>query len=178
MTNNIIQLLLVCALILWIGYFLITIRNKKKMPKLGNLPKIPFKSLPLVSVIIPTRNESHRIKKCIESLKLQDYPKLEIIIVDDSTDDTIQVIEKTIGNDKRFRIIEEKKLPKGWIGKTHALQQGSVNSKGKYLLFLDADTYHEPDLIMTAISYAKHKKLDFLTIMPKNICRSFWEKVI
>jgi chlorobactene glucosyltransferase len=135
-------------------------------------------SNPLVSVIIPTRNESKRITPCIESLKAQSYPNLEILIVDDSTDNTVEVIKNIVKDDKRFRIIKEEKLEGGWVGKPHAMQQGSKEAKGEWLLFIDADTVHDPDLITSAVKHAIKKKLDMLSILSELVCKSFWEKII
>ena len=151
---------------------------RKVYPFKVNATKKSSKTVPFVSVIIPSRNEAYRIGKCIKSLKLQTYPRLEILIVDDSTDDTVQVIKSIVRNDGRFKVIKEDKLPDGWIGKPHALQQGSTQAKGEWLLFIDADTYHDPELIERAVEYAIKKKLDMLSLVPHHICESFWEKVI
>jgi cellulose synthase/poly-beta-1,6-N-acetylglucosamine synthase-like glycosyltransferase len=103
---------------------------------------------------------------------------LEIIIVDDSTDNTVEVIKSIVGDDPRFILIKEEKLPDGWIGKPHALQQGSSLAKGDLLLFIDADTFHDPSLIAHAVEYACEHNVDLLSLAPHNICGSFWEKVI
>ena len=153
--------------------------NYHKTPHLLKNPQEkPLKNKPLISIIIPSRNEAHRISECIKTLKSQTYPKLEIIIVDDSTDNTVEVIKSIVGNDKRFKIIKQKKLPTGWVGKPFALQQGSKSSKGEWLLFIDADTYYDPVLIERTIEFALKNKLDMLSLAPRHICKSFWEKVI
>lgn len=136
------------------------------------------KNLPLVSVIVPTRNESKRITPCIKSLKKQNYPNLEIIIVDDSTDTTVEVIENIIDNDKRFKIIKEEKLEGGWVGKPHAMQQGAKEANGDWLLFIDADTSHDSHMITSSVKHALRKNLDMLSILSHLVCRSFWEKII
>jgi len=149
------------------------------MPHLSkNPPKIPLKNPPLISIIIPSRNEEHRIGKCIQTLKSQTYQKLEFIVVDDSTDNTVEIIKNIVKDDKRFKLIKQEKLPKGWIGKPFALQQGSKIAKGEFLLFIDADTYYDPVLIERAVDYVLQNKLDMLSLAPRHICKSFWEKVI
>ena len=179
MIGYIIWFLLITCLLGWIGYFIITIGNYRKMPYLSKKSeKLSDKSNPLVSVIIPTRNEEYRVEKCIKTLKAQTYPNLEIIIIDDSSDDTVNIIKGIINNDKRFNIIKQNKLPSGWIGKPFALQQASTQAKGDWLLFIDADTSHNPELITKAVEYAIKNNIDLLSLVPRHICQSFWEKVI
>ncbi|MCJ7571425.1 MAG: glycosyltransferase family 2 protein, partial [Candidatus Thermoplasmatota archaeon] len=137
-----------------------------------------LQNIPIVSIIIPARNESRRISKCIETLKSQTYSKLKIIIVDDSTDNTVEVVNNIVAKDKRFKIIKQEPFTPGWIGKPFALQQGSKLAKGEWLLFIDADTYYDSVLIERAIEFALKNKLDMLSLIPCYICKSFWEKII
>ena len=179
MIDYIIWFLLIVCLLAWIGYFIITIGNYRKMPYLSKKSQqIIEKSAPLVSVIVPTRNEAYRVQKCIESLKSQSYPNLEIIIVDDSTDNTIDIINNIIGNDHRFIIVKQKKLQEGWIGKPFALQQGASQAKGELLIFIDADTSHDPELITKTVGYAIKNDIDLLSLVPRHLCQTFWEKVV
>jgi len=178
MLFTVLLVIILLAILAWIGYFSITIINYYRIPRLSKTSYEPLKNSPVVSVIIPTRNEAFRIEPCIKSLKSQIYPNLEILIIDDSTDNTVDVIRKIVGNDARFRIIKQDKLPEGWVGKPHALQQGSTLAKGEWLVFIDADTSHEPELISQVVSYAVDKKVDFVSLVPKHICKTFWEKVI
>jgi len=153
-----------------------------------SLSKISSKKLltnaPLVSVIIPARNEEKRIKKCIQALKTQTYSNLEIFIVDDhSSDKTVEISRRIIGDDKRFKIISlkdvEKEKPKGWIGKSYAIQQGCKHANGDWLLFCDVDYMeYNPNLIRRGVEYVIENNIDFLSLMPSHICGSFWEKAI
>ncbi len=168
-------ILLLLSLFLWFIYFLRTMKNYRLIPHLSkDLPK----TFPMVSIIVPTRNEAYRVTDCIKSLKAQTYPNLEIIIVDDSSDDTVDIIKEIIDDDKRFKIIKQEKLEKGWVGKPHALQQGSKIAKGEWLLFIDADTVHDPNIVSYSVSHAIKNKLDLLSILSYLVCKSFWEKII
>ena len=179
MLTYIIWFLLIICLLAWISYFIITIGNYRKMPYISKKTENYIeKPIPLVSVIIPTRNEAYRVEKCIKSLKEQTYPNLEIIFIDDSTDKTVDIIKSIIGSDKRFAIIKQKKLPNEWIGKPFALQQASTQAKGDWLLFIDADTSHDPELIIKTVDYAIKNNIDMLSLVPRHVCQSFWEKVI
>jgi chlorobactene glucosyltransferase len=103
---------------------------------------------------------------------------MEVIIVDDSTDNTKEIITQLTKNDPRFQLIKEKKIKGGWVGKPHALQQGSKIAKGEWILFIDADTSFDPDIITSTINHAKKKKLDMLSILSHLVCKTFWEKII
>jgi chlorobactene glucosyltransferase len=166
-------------LLIWIGFFMLAMRNYLQLPRLTDTPShLSTQQLPFVSVIVPTRNEAYRIEKCIRSLKAQTYPHLDIHIVDDSTDNTREVITSIIGTDPRFKIIKQDPLPPGWVGKPFALQQGSKQAKGEYLLFIDADTFHDPQLITRAVDYTLEHDTDLLSLVPHNTMESFWEKLI
>lgn len=179
MLQSLILLTLGLSLIIWILFLLFTIWNYRKMPNLSmDYNKKSYSKQPLITVIIPTRNEENRVKRCIETLKLQTYPNLEFLIVDASTDKTIDVIKSIIKDDNRFKIIKQKELPPGWIGKPHALQQGSEYANGQWLLFIDADTYYDPNIISKTVEYVLKNDLDMLSLAANNICESFWEKVI
>jgi chlorobactene glucosyltransferase len=179
MFEIIVFLLLGLILLIWIGYFILAMRNYYQLPRLTDTPsRRSSQQLPPVSVIVPTRNEAYRVEKCIRSLKAQTYPHLEIFIVDDSTDNTLELIKSIIGEDQRFTLIKQEKLPDGWIGKPFALQQGSKLAKGEFLLFIDADTFHDPMLITRAVEYAQDHDTDLLSLVPHNALESFWEKLI
>ncbi|MHB1253047.1 MAG: glycosyltransferase family 2 protein, partial [Candidatus Humimicrobiaceae bacterium] len=110
------------------------------------LPESILKSPPLVSVLIPARNEEKNIRRILNSMIKQDYPNLEILVLDDgSTDETSQIVEKFAEKDSRVRLIKGGPLPKGWKGKCYACHQLSKVAKGEYFVFTDADTLHCPN---------------------------------
>ena len=157
----------------------------KKVPLLSKvIVQNKLKNPPLVSLIIPARNEEKKIGKSLQALKALKYPKLEIILMDDfSTDKTVNIAKDIIGKDKRFRIISLKNLnekkPDGWMGKSYANQKGSTYAKGEWLLFCDVDDIkYDPELIDKAVEFASIKKLDFLSLVPSNVCVTIWEKII
>lgn len=122
----------------------------------------------LVSVLIPARNEGDKISKCLESLILQTYRNLEIIILDDnSEDDTAQVVSYFQETDHRIKLIDGQRLPSGWGGKNWACHQLSNQSNGEYVLFLDADTVFQTDTIEAALQETKKNDIDLLTVIPK-----------
>jgi chlorobactene glucosyltransferase len=103
---------------------------------------------PLVSVIVPARNEAHHIAACVTSLLAQDYSNLEVIVVDDgSTDGTGAHVAALAKGDPRLILVQGEALQENWMGKAHACYQGYARAKGKWLLFTDADTEHAPFLL-------------------------------
>ncbi len=121
-----------------------------------------------VSVLIPARNEGDKISKCIESLISQTYRNLEIIILNDnSEDDTAQVVSGFEEIDHRIKLISGQELPSGWGGKNWACHQLSSQANGEYILFLDADTIFQANAIEAALEEAVKNKIDLLTLIPK-----------
>jgi chlorobactene glucosyltransferase len=85
------------------------------------IPQDLIKSPPLVSILIPARNEEFNIKRCINSLLKQDYPNIEILILDDNSIDNTQLIVRKLGQkDNRVKLINGKPLEDGWLGKSYA----------------------------------------------------------
>jgi glycosyltransferase involved in cell wall biosynthesis len=140
---------------------------------------------PLVSVIIPARNEQMHIERCLYSLLDQNYPNFEIIVIDDnSTDDTLKIIQniknmQTTLSADRLKIIPLVDKPEDWTGKTWASHQGYIHSKGKILLFTDADTYYKSrNAIFQAVLYMQRENLQVLTGIPFLELRDFWSKIV
>lgn len=103
----------------------------------------------LVSVVIPVYNTGKLLKKCITSIRAQTYENIEIIIIDDcSNQDTVEVLESEVRNDGRIRVFHlgEK------VGAGEARNIGMSNSKGDYIVFLDSDDFFEPDLISSLLN--------------------------
>ena len=140
---------------------------------------IPEGSLPLVSVLVPARNEETKIGRCIESLLNQDYPNFELIVIDDrSTDSTGDIIAAFAAKDKRIKFVQGKDAPTGWIGKCNALAHAVGYASGDWYVFTDADTFHHPNSIRDGVSHAINNKNDILSFVPVQELGSFWEKFI
>jgi len=134
----------------------------------------PAASGPLVSVIIPARNEARNIERCVRSILAASYPTIEVIVVDDrSTDGTGDLAER-LG----VRVVRGAELPAGWFGKQWALVQGYRVARGELLLFADADTRHEPQLIARAVTGLQAERADLFTVIPRQEAVTFWERLI
>ena len=156
--------------------FLNLLQNLKRLQEQEKIkPKMP---LPLVSVLVPARNEEMNIKNCVTSLLRSDYPRLEIIVLDDnSTDGTYGILRELSEHHENLRVIRGKKLPPGWNGKNWACHQLSQAARGEWFLFTDADTVHKPNSVSTALGVAQKRKSVFVTCIPRFITKTWSEKL-
>jgi len=156
-------------------------RNLKDLLFLRHFAQTPLPSRPLVSVLIPARNEERNILRLMESLLSQNYENLEIIVLDDqSTDRTREFLERLKEQKaaKRIKILEGKALPRGWMGKNFACHQLAQEAHGEILLFLDADTWLAPEAIKAGLSALYETQSDFLSLLPTEVTGTIWEKMI
>jgi chlorobactene glucosyltransferase len=141
---------------------LISILNALTFPRLKRTA--PQQNAPLISVLMPMRNEAGIIEGSIKSLLNQDYPNLELLILDDqSTDASAGVALQAANADPRFKLLKGESLPSQWMGKAWACHQLSKQAKGDYLLFTDADVHWAPNAITALIHEAKRSQADLLT---------------
>ncbi len=125
---------------------------------------------PLLSVIVPARNEGASIEQGLRSLLGGDYPRLEVIAIDDrSTDQTGEIMDRLAGEDQRLRVIHIEKLPEGWLGKNHAMQRGGEAASGEFILFTDGDILFAPGTLRDSIRVVLQDRLDHLAMYPQMI---------
>ena len=134
---------------------------------------------PLVTLVIPARNEAHNILRCVESALATAYPSVEVVVVDDhSTDGTGDILAQLAATDPRLRIVTPPPLPDGWFGKQWACDAGARVAAGSILGFLDADTWQAPDLVPRVVNAMRSRGSDMLTVAGEQEMGSFWEKLV
>ena len=133
---------------------------------------------PLVSILVPMRNEEKNAEKCIKSLLSLEYSKYEIIVLNDDSEDNTGEILKKFSNNNKIKIIENHSLPEGWIGKNYACKILSDHASGNYLLFTDADTVHHPQSLKKIVEYSKLTNADLLSVIPRQEMISLSEKLL
>lgn len=132
-----------------------------------------------VSVLVPARNEARNICRCLESLLAQDYPLMEVLVLDDgSTDETPEIVAEMARRDPRLRLIPGQPLPPGWTGKNFACHQLAREARGRWLLFTDADTVHHPQTVSWALTAAKENRADLVTMVPRAVTHTFGEQLL
>jgi glycosyltransferase involved in cell wall biosynthesis len=142
-------------------------------------PRYASPDAPLVSAIIPAKDEENTLADCLRSVCAQSYPNLEILVVDDrSTDQTAAIAGQFAASDPRVRVLTIDHLPAGWTGKTHALQVAADQALGEWFWFLDADTRHEPENLSIVLEYARSHRAALASLLPEMRCESFWENAV
>ncbi len=143
------------------------------------LPESFKKSPPLVSILVPARNEAANIRRCVRSLLKLDYPNTEIIVLDDNSDDDTSLIVKELAEkNSNLKLISGKPLKQGWLGKCYACYQLAKHAKGEYLVFTDADTLHFKNSVSSAIGCLVSNKLDALSAIPRQIMVGLHERMV
>jgi chlorobactene glucosyltransferase len=139
----------------------------------------PQGDLPLISVVVPARNEARNIRRCVEAIFDQTYPHIERIVVDDrSTDQTSEILTELQARNSGLVIVPGADLPPGWAGKPHTLIQGVAATQGDWLFFVDADTFLKPEAVASMYHAALDHNADLFTALTDQELGSFWEKVI
>jgi hypothetical protein len=171
-----LALAVVAAGVLLIAAIVRDWRRLQGRPRLTAAP--PPAPAPLVSILIPARNEERSIARCVEAALAQSYPHVELLVLDDNSTDGTAAALAPFAGDPRLRLLRGRPLPAGWVGKCNACQQLGEAATGDWLLFLDADTAAEPELVAAALACAGRRRLDLLSILPFLELGSFWERAV
>lgn len=136
--------------------------------------------LPALTVLVAGKDEEANIGACLEGLRRQQYPNLQIVAANDrSGDRTGAIIDEQAAADPRLTPVHVTQLPAGWAGKNHAMHQAVSHATGEYLCFTDADCrFHDPHLLAAAVRFAQREQVDFLSVLPVLEAHTFWEQVI
>ena len=163
-----------CAWIILIKSMLISFRDTPYLDKFNSKDHIN----PKVSVIVPARNEEKLISKCLDSLLNQDYQNYEIVVIDDSSEDsTGQIIKKYAEKHSKIIHVSARPKPEDWMGKNWACMEGYKKATGELLLCTDSDTKYSQNVISLAVAHLESAKIDALTVIPKMLCLDNWTKI-
>jgi chlorobactene glucosyltransferase len=168
------QVIIAAGLVIFLLNLILNLRSLKT-PRGDS--KVPGPA-PLISVLIPARNEEENIRTCLESLQRQDYPNFEVLVLDDnSVDNTAGIVEQMVAEDKRIELIRGEPLPEEWAGKPFACYQLAQKARGSWLLFVDADTTHAPHMLRSVLALALKFKTSLLSGFPRQLANSLPQKV-
>jgi len=163
----------------WIVGPIVTLVRARYSRSLDEELAEPPRDPPLVSLVIPARNEAHNIRRCAESALASSYPRLEVIVVDDhSTDGTGAIASELAASDSRLRVITPPALPDGWFGKQWACAAGAAAARGELLGFMDADTWQARDLVTRVVNAMRARGSDLLSVAGLQEMGSFWERML
>jgi len=175
--NYVVSAILIGVCAAWIFLIKSMIISFRDTPYLDKFEKSKHNN-PKVSVILPARNEEEFIAKCLDTLLEQDYPNYEIIVIDDSSEDsTASIISQYAKKYSKIVPVSAREKPEGWMGKNWACIEGYKKATGELLLFTDADTQHKKNVISLAVSHFLTFDLDALTVIPRMISLDYWTKI-
>ena len=147
---------------------IISLSNLRYLRRLHIYPQPP--NFPRFSVLVPARNEEENIGNCVSTILSQDYPDFQLIVLDDnSTDRTWEILQKFDSKDTRLKLLKGKPLPHNWLGKHWACHQLAQSANGELLLFVDADTTHHPDMLRHAAGAIIAEKAALISALPRQI---------
>ena len=136
---------------------------------------------PMVSILVPARNEARNIEACVRSLLAQDFPNCELLVLDDHSDDGTGEIIRGLGvseSGEGARLLRGAALPAGWGGKNWACHQLAQQARGAWLFFTDADTIHAPGTVAAALAYAQRTRADLVSAWPRLLTKTWSEKLV
>jgi cellulose synthase/poly-beta-1,6-N-acetylglucosamine synthase-like glycosyltransferase len=169
------------SLIVWLSRLAQLLRAARDMPPLtAEMYAEWSEPLPTVSFLVAAKEEAANIEACLQSLVAQDYPGLQIIAINDrSNDDTGGIIDRVASATGRVTPVHVQTLLPGWLGKNNAMRTGVERATGQWLCFTDADCIHNcPRALRIAMIHALVQRVDFISVLPSHEARGFWERVI
>ena len=138
-----------------------------------------LEQFPLVSILVPARDEAERIGETLRRLLQMQYPNFEVIVLDDvSTDDTFQRVQKIAQRDARLSVVKGQPLPAGWLGKNWACHQLAQYAKGEILIFTDADVHWECSALAALLHLLERTRADLLTVWPTQETLTWSERLV
>jgi len=134
---------------------------------------------PMVSILVPARNEEKNIARCVQSLLALDYPSFEVLVLDDqSSDNTKSILEKLSRTHSILKVLDGDLPPENQVGKNWACSQLASKAQGELLFFTDADTFHRPETLKTIVTVLVGEQADLLTGFPHQEVRTWGERLL
>jgi cellulose synthase/poly-beta-1,6-N-acetylglucosamine synthase-like glycosyltransferase len=156
------------TLALWLGAAWEVVRGNRRLRRLAQLDSPAPERWPRVSIVFAARNEAGTVGRAVPTMLALDYPDLELIAVNDRSDDaTGALLDDLARREPRLAVEHVRELPRGWLGKNHALHHGAARATGEWILFTDADIHFTPDVLQRAIAHATAHRLDHLAAAPR-----------
>lgn len=160
-----------------VWHYVWTVAKNPPTVRAGLSLPAPVAGWPRLSIIVPVHNEQRVIDACASSLRAQEYPNLEIILVLDRCTDSTRELLRKHEHDTRLIVIENDSCPSDWAGKCNAARLGAERATGQWLAFTDADTQFDPALSRAAIALAIEKRSPLLTLLSSLTYRAMHERI-
>ncbi len=166
--SDVVNFLLLISLLVFLVIAAINYFTAPRLTPSGNITK----ELPMISILIPARNEEKNISKCLDSVTSLDYPRYEIIVYDD---DSIDSTANMVGKYANVTLIRGGTLPGSWTGKNYACANLTSKAIGECFLFLDADVELQPHAVTAALELMQKKNASMISCFPDQRMGSFGE---
>ena len=163
----------------WLAMIVLNVFGRRRMNLLEReRPRLP-EPLPTVRIVIPAKDEAAGIRDCVQHVLSQDYPALDVAVIDDrSTDGTGSILDGLTHNEPRLHVAHVTDLPPGWLGKCHALHVGTRGLMCDWIFFVDSDVQLDPTATRRMVALAEGRAYDALSVLPRIDARSFWERTL
>jgi chlorobactene glucosyltransferase len=168
------QIIIAAGLVAFLINLSLNLKSLKTPRRNSRVPR----PAPLISVMVPARDEEANIRHCLESLQKQDYPNFEVLVLDDnSADNTAGIVSEIAAGDERIRFFTGEPLPEDWAGKPFACHQLARRARGDWFLFVDADTTHAPHMLRSVLALALKLKTSLLSGFPRQLANSLPQSI-
>lgn len=175
------RLALALATLLCVGWAIGLARVWRTINAMRRLPSTAAADgpQPKVTAVVAARNEAHTIEAGICSLLAQDGVAMQVIAVDDNSEDpTHEILKRLALADARLLVLKAERLPAGWVAKSYAMELGQGRASGDWLLFTDADVVHGPHAAKNAVAAMERERLDHLAVQPRLEAGSLVEALV
>jgi hypothetical protein len=163
----------------WVVSAIELVAGVRTIPALRDSVPAEDARCPAVSILFAGRDEAEKMPAAIQTMLSLDYPRYEVIAVDDrSEDSTGAILAAAAARDPRLKPARVDSLPPGWLGKPHALERAFERSSGEWLVFTDADVHFAPDLLRRAVALAENQGWDHLTLLAAPKLFTAGEKIV
>lgn len=174
-----LQVLMLAGAVIWTCLLLQGMVNGLLVRDLSRTARVEPGEWPFVSFVVPVRDEERGIRTAVASFCNQDYPAFEVIVVNDrSVDQTPQILAQLQSRFPNLTVVQGEDPPEGWLGKPNALETGLSRAKGDWILMVDADAVHAPDLLRQAMAYGLWEDAGMVVVRPRHVTDGVLEAVL
>ena len=178
-TSMVLGVVVVGTMCLWLGVAHRLWKIARTNPTIREGLSLQIPEDVSVSIVVPAHNEERVIDKCVASLRKQSHKNIQIIFVlDRCSDRTLEILKRHADQDDRINIVENDSCPEDWAGKCNAAKLGATMATGDWILFTDADTQFDVELVRCAVASARKRSASLLSILSTLTITKYYERIV